>query len=362
MGTVISLYIASIKEFIRDRAAMFWTLAFPILFIILFGVIFSGNNSVSYTVGLVNEDTGPVGQQLAQAFHSVKPFTIKTGSYTDELDGLKHGQRDLVIVIPAGLSQQVGAGQPATIQMFYDPSTNQTDAQIKVGITQQVLAAFNQHMKPYTPPLTLEQTITTSHQLRSVDFLMPGILAMALMQLGLFGTATPLVSLRQEQVLRRLGATPLPRWQLLTSQVMLRLTIGIAQCALIIGLSVAAFHVQIQGSYAALTGLIILGALMFVALGYLIASVAKTVESASGIASAVNFPMMFLSGIFFPLAVLPAFLAPIVRALPLTYLADAFRQVTIGSIPEFPITTDIAVLAGWIVACGLLSARLFKWE
>ncbi|MGZ6363088.1 MAG: ABC transporter permease, partial [Ktedonobacterales bacterium] len=93
-----------------------------------------------------------------------------------------------------------------------------------------------------------------------------------------------------------------------------------------------------------------------------IASVAKTVESASGIASAVNFPMMFLSGIFFPLAVLPAFLTPIVRALPLTYLADAFRQVTIGSVPEFPIAIDIAVLAGWIVVCGLLSARLFKWE
>lgn len=362
MGTVISLYIASVKEFVRDRAALFWTLAFPILFIVLFGVIFSGNNSANYTVGLVNEDTGPVGQQLAQAFHSVKPFTIKTGSYTDELNNLKHGQRDLVLVIPAGLSEQVGAGQPATIQMFYDPSTNQADAQIKVGITQQVLAIFNQHMKPYTPPLTLEENTTTSHQLRSVDFLMPGILAMALMQLGLFGTATPLVSLRQEQVLRRLGATPLPRWKLLTSQVMLRLTIGIAQSAFIIGLSVAAFHVQIQGSYAALAGLIILGALMFVALGYLIASIARTVESASGIASAVNFPMMFLSGIFFPLAALPAFLTPIVRALPLTYLADAFRQVTIGSVPEFPITTDIAVLAGWIIVCGLLSARLFKWE
>ncbi|MGZ3600536.1 MAG: ABC transporter permease [Ktedonobacterales bacterium] len=362
MGTVIALYIASIKEFIRDRAAMFWTLAFPILFIVLFGVIFSGNNSVNYTVGLVNEDTGPIGQQLAQTFHSVTPFTIKAGSYTDELNGLKQGQRDLVIVIPAGLSQQVNEGQPASIHMFYDPSTNQADAQIKVGITQQVLAAFNQKMKPYTPPLTLEQTTTTSHQLRSVDYLMPGILAMALMQLGLFATATPLVSLRQEQVLRRLGATPLPRWQLLTSQVMLRLTIGIAQCALIIGLSVSAFHVQIQGNYAALAGLIILGALMFVALGYLIASVAKTVESASGIASAVNFPMMFLSGIFFPLAVLPAFLTPIVRALPLTYLADAFRQVTIGSVPEFPIAVDIAVLAGWIVVCGLLSARLFKWE
>ena len=362
MGTVISLYLASVKEFIRDRAAMFWTLAFPILFIVLFGIIFSGGGSANYTVGLVNQDDGTVGQALTRAFGAVKPFTIKSGSYDDAMKALKQGQRDLVIIIPAGLSQQVSSGQPAQVQMFYDPSTNQADAQIKVGITQQVLASFNQSMKPYTPPLTLAPTTITTHQLRTVDFLMPGILAMALMQLGLFATATPLVSLREEQVLRRLGATPLPRWQLLTSQVMLRLTIGIAQSALIIGLSVEAFHVQIQGNYAALAGLIVLGALMFVALGYLIASIAKTVESASGISSAVNFPMMFLSGIFFPLAALPAFLTPVVRALPLTYLADAFRQVTIGSVPEFPIYVDIAVLAGWIVVCGLLSARLFKWE
>lgn len=362
MGTVVSLYIASVKEFIRDRAALFWTLAFPILFIVLFGVIFSGGGSVNYTVGLVNQDGGPVGQQLARAFGAVKPFNIKDGSYSDEIDALKQGQRDMVIVIPAGLSQQVQGGQSATVQMFYDPSTNQADAQIKLGITQQVLASFNQHVKPYTPPLSLTPTTLTTHQLRSIDFLMPGILAMALMQLGLFATATPLVSLRQEQVLRRLGATPLPRWQLLTSQVMLRLTIGLAQAAVIIGVSVEAFNVQIQGNVAALVGLVVLGALMFVALGYLIASIARTVESASGIASAINFPMMFLSGIFFPLAALPVFLTPIVRALPLTYLADAFRQVTMGSVPEFPMLVDIAVLAGWIVACGLLSARLFKWE
>ena len=101
---------------------------------------------------------------------------------------------------------------------------------------------------------------------------------------------------------------------------------------------------------------------MFIALGYLIAAVARTVETASGISSAINFPMMFLSGIFFPLAFLPAFLAPVVRALPLTYLADAIRQVTMGSTPDFPMWVDIAVLGGWVVVCAALAARFFRWE
>ena len=361
MDTVLSLYVASVKEFVRDRAAMFWTLAFPIIFIVLFGLIFSGGGSQSYTLGLVNQDTGPIGTSLAQVF-AHKPFTVMTGSYDAEMSGLKQGQRDLVVVIPSGLSESVQSGQPATVQFYDDPSQNQTNSQIKLQIVQSMVSSFNQGIKPYTQPIALNVHSITSHAITGIDFLMPGILAMSLMQLGLFATATPLVALRQEQVLRRLGATPLPRWALLVSQVLLRVTIGLAQAALVIGLSMAIFNVQIRGNFLALVGLVLLGALTFVALGYLIASLARTVESASGISSAINFPMMFLSGIFFPLAALPVFLTPVVRALPLTYLADAFRQVTIGSVPEFPMLIDISVLAAWIVACGLLSARLFKWE
>jgi len=186
------------------------------------------------------------------------------------------------------------------------------------------------------PPLALETNSILSHQLTYVDFLVPGILAMALMQLGLFGTATPLVTLRQEQVLRRLGATPLPRWHLLASQVLMRLTIALVQTGLILALSVWVFKVEIQGNILAVLGFVVLGAVAFVSLGYLVAAISKTVDAANGITSAVNFPMMFLSGIFFPLAALPLFLTPIVRALPLTYLGDALRQIMMGGTPAFP--------------------------
>src|SRR5690348_813528 len=362
MTTVLSLYRASLKEFIRDRAAMFWTLAFPLLFIVLFGVIFSGGGSPNYTVGLVNQDTGQVGTQLAQAFKSVKAFDVKNGTMDNELDNLKKGQLDMVIVIPSGLSDAAQAKQPAQVQMYYDPSKNQANGQIMANIVQQVIAGFNQGLTQVTPPLQLTQNSVNTHDLRTIDFLMPGILAMSLMQLGLFGTATPLVSLRQEQVLRRLGATPLPRWQLLASQVLMRLTIALVQTGLILALSVWVFKVEIQGNILAVLGLVVLGAVAFVSMGYLVAAISKTVDAANGITSAVNFPMMFLSGIFFPLAALPIFLTPIVRALPLTYLGDALRQVLTGGTPAFSIWLDVAVLAAWTLVCSLLAVRLFKWE
>jgi ABC-2 type transport system permease protein len=362
MTTIISLYRAAMKEFFRDRAALFWTLAFPILFILLFGAIFSGNNGANYTIGLVNEDGGSVGSQLTSAFKDVKAFTVKTGTRDNEINNLKHGNLDMVLVIPAGMSDAFAAQQTDMVQMYYDPSQNQTNAQIMLNIVQQVIDGVNKHYVTQNPPLALQTNSIVAHSYSYIDFLMPGILAMSLMQLGMFGTAQPLVSLREEGVLRRLGATPLPRWHLLTSQILMRVTIGLLQTALIVGLSIAFFHVHMQGNWAVLMGLVLLGALTFVGFGYLIAAVSRSVETAGGISSAVNFPMMFLSGIFFPLAILPAFLTPIVRAMPLTYLADAFRQVAVGSVPDFPIWVDVAVLGAWALVCALLAARLFKWE
>ncbi|HEX5545783.1 MAG TPA: ABC transporter permease [Ktedonobacterales bacterium] len=363
MSTIFSLYIASLKEFVRDRATIFWTLAFPLIFIVLFGVIFGGNGSSSnYTVGLVNEDNGAASQQLEGAFKKFPSFKIETGNRAAELDKLKQGQVDMVIVIPAGLSQKVEQKQTATVQMYDDPSTGQADSQIKQSIVQAIVDGINKSATDTVPPLALETNSILSQQLTYVDFLVPGILAMALMQLGLFGTATPLVTLRQEQVLRRLGATPLPRWYLLASQVLLRLTIALVQTGLILALSVWVFNVQIQGNILALLGLVVLGAITFVSLGYLVAAISKTVDAANGITSAVNFPMMFLSGIFFPLAALPLFLTPIVRALPLTYLGDALRQIMTGGTPAFPMWIDLAVMVGWILVCSLLAVRLFKWE
>ena len=127
---------------------------------------------------------------------------------------------------------------------------------------------------------------------------------MALMQTGIFA-AIPLVADRQKLILKRLAATPLRRWQLIGSNVIMRLLIALVQFVLIVGVGVAAFDVKIVGSLIAIALLAILGSLAFTSLGYVIATLAKTEDAANGMTSAVQFPMMFLSGTFFPIAVMP---------------------------------------------------------
>ena len=365
MSTIATLYVANVKEFIRDRAALFWTFAFPLIFIVLFGLIYGNSGSASFNVVLIDQDHSTASQHLIAAFQHVSYFKVKNESETKAASDIKDGNVDVLIVVPAGFGASLGTHTPAAVQMTYAGSANSSNAssaQIEQQVVQQVLADFNQSISPYTPPATLEVHSVTSQNLSSISYLAPGIMAMALMQLGLFATVAPLVTLRQEQVLRRLGATPLPRSNLLVSQVLFRLTIGVIQCAIILAVSITFFNVQVVGNVAALAGVIVLGAVMFISLGYLIAALARTVESANGISQAINFPMMFLSGIFFPLAFLPVFLTPVVKALPLTYLGDAFRQVAVGSVPQFPLMVDVLVLAGWTVVCSVLAARFFKWE
>jgi ABC-2 type transport system permease protein len=362
-----SLYIASLKEYVRDRLTLFWTLAFPVIFIVLFGLIFSGSGTTTYNVGLVNLDTGQTGTMITQVFASKdlkSLFNVSSGTTVADENSyqnrLKSGKLDLVIVIPPNLSQNAQAGQTTDVQLYYD-STKQPQGQILVGTVQSVLTQINQQVTGKLPLLRPQSVSVVTSTIRAIDYLVPGILAMSLMQLGLFGTVLPLVSLRERKILRRLGATPLPRSAMLISQVLLRLTISLFQTLLIIGIGAIFFGVQVQHPFQTI-GVVALGSMMFISLGYLLAGTARTQESANGITQAINFPMLFLSGIFFPLNALPSFLTPIVRILPLTYLADAARQVMINSTPDFPIATDLLVMAGWIVVSTALALRFFKWE
>lgn len=361
MNTIIQLYIASMKEFMRDRMAIFWTLGFPAMFILIFGVVFSGGGDIAYAVALVNDDQGPIGEQMVEVFEQVEAFETIEGEKTEMVAQLEEGELRLVLVIPPEFTANVTQGVPSDLEVIYDPS-NQTSSQIVLTIVKEVVNAFERAVLQKPQLMTISSTPITSDRLREIDFLVPGILGMALMQLGLMGTAPQLVSLREQQVLRRLGATPLTRTKLLASQVINRLTVGAAQTAVLVIMGVLIFDVTIVGSLLLLAGIALLGTLMFVSMGYMISGFAKTLDSVTGMASFLNFPMMFLSGIFFPVEIMPEWIRPVVSAIPLTYLVDALRQVMVASPPQFSLTTDFLVLTAWFVVCSLLALRFFRWE
>jgi ABC-2 type transport system permease protein len=205
-----------------------------------------------------------------------------------------------------------------------------------------------------------EESIQTE-DLSFISYIVPSILGMSLMQLGVFA-AIPLVADREKLILKRLQATPVRRWQLVGSNVVMRLLIALVQTIVLVGVGVAVFGVEVIGSWLAIAFFVVLGSLTFISLGYVIASFAPTEESANSMTSVVQFPLMFLSGIFFPIAAMPDFLQGVARLMPLTYLGDALRQVMVGGVPFAPLPVDMAVLGGWLVACLLIAGRFFRWQ
>ena len=204
------------------------------------------------------------------------------------------------------------------------------------------------------------QSVQTN-DLSFISYLVPSILGMSLMQLGVFASI-PLVADRQKLILKRLQATPLRRWQLVGTNVLMRLLIAIVQTVIIVGVGTVLFDVEISGSWPLIGALILLGSLAFIALGYVIASFATTEDSANGMTSAVQFPLMFLSGTFFPIDAMPDALKTVARVLPLTYLGDGLRQVMVDGTPFAPLWVCFAFLAVWLVVCFGIAARFFKWQ
>jgi ABC-2 type transport system permease protein len=189
----------------------------------------------------------------------------------------------------------------------------------------------------------------------------PSMLGLSVMQVGIFA-AIPLVADREKLILKRLAATPLRRWQLVGSNVLMRLLIALIQAVIIIGVGVVFFDVAISGPFPLSVVFIVLGALSFLALGYVVASFASTEDAANGMTSVIQFPMMFLSGTFFPIDEMPEALQAVARVIPLTYLSDALRQVMVGGAAFAPLWICFLVLVGWLVVCFAIAARKFRWQ
>lgn len=366
MNALLGLTIANLKSFVRDRAALFWTVAFPVIFMVLFGTLFGGGGSANYRVGWVDHDHTPAAAQLEQAFARLGVLTLTVTDETAGLASVRAGHLDAVLVLPAGYGAAAAAAQsgapPTSLALtLYTDLSHTTDAQTLEQIVAGVTTGVNQAVSGRPPLLRVQtQPIGGTAVVTGATYYVPSILAMAIMQLGVFA-AIPLVQQREKLILKRIGATPLPRWTLVGSNVLLRLVIAASQTVIILAIGLVGFKVQVTGSWLLIAGIVGLGALTFTSLGYVIASFARTEEAANGVTQVVQVLMMFLSGIFFPIDLMPGWMKGVATLLPLTYLGDALRQTMVGSSPFVPLAVGVGILTGWLVICLGISARYFRW-
>ena len=235
MRPLIALTIANIRSYVRDRQALFWTLAFPLIFIFLFGSIFSGGFNKT-KIGWVDEDPSQPAGLLRNTFTQASSIDLIEGDRATILDKMEHGAVSGVVIVPKGFgagfdAARQGSGPATPVTVYTDPSQQGTSGAVR-GLVAGILAQASLAGK--APAVIPEMRDLKTQDLNAISYLVPSILGMALMQLGVF-SALPLVADREKLILKRLSATPLRRWQLVGSNVLMRLLIGVVQTALIVG-------------------------------------------------------------------------------------------------------------------------------
>ncbi len=206
MRAFLQLYRANWSEFIGDRRALFLTIAFPIILILLFGVLFSNPDKVNANVALVVDgDASSISEQLAVAFEALPKGTgqsdalpglkFRRGAKVEMLDQLRRGQIDAIITIPAFTPADLGRGGKLQLSLTADLSRGTMLGFLK-GVVDGLLRVFEAKLNGGDPVVNLKLQSVQARELRSIDFLLPGILALSILQIGLFATPQGLIAMR----------------------------------------------------------------------------------------------------------------------------------------------------------------------
>jgi ABC-2 type transport system permease protein len=361
MRAVLTLTGALFRTTVRNRQGLFWTLFFPVVIMLVFGLLNTGGGM---TVNLaVAGPSGPVTDQVAAAFGRVPIFKVSRMAEADALRQVRAGKEDAALVVPAGASLGSGGG-PLGLELYYNDA-NYVQAQQTVAAIESSVSSLDLALSGRPPALTV-QASPVSHSVRAtfLDFLVPGLVALMIMQNALFSVGAGLTRWKEQAILRRFLATPLRPVQFLGAVVLNNLLASLVSLAIVVFIAADVLHAHVLVPLLPLLAVSVLGVAVFLSAAFIVAGVSRSQEATIPIINLITFPMMFLCGIFFPVTSLPPLLATLVGYLPLTYLADAVRGLMSGQAAGFTpaIAADLAGLGAWLVVCTAVSARTWRWE
>jgi len=362
MNRVLIDLKASFKMFFRSKAAVFWTIAFPSILILLFGAIFSTTDS-KYGLyvqnrDIVNGNSTLTSRSFIEALNQTDAFNLHILDPTTNATRYALDKKlSYVIVIPEGFENDVGMAN-ATIEFVYDRS--QTSAMVVMGILNSVINKMNQVLSGGADYIVVQGETIAPKRFSFMDLFLPGMIAMSAMTTSIFAVVEISSRYRETGIFRKLATTPLRRIEWILSKTIYQIVISFAGMGVILGLGIALFDVKVIPDPLSLI-LVATTSMLFSGIGMILSRFVKDPETAGAAANAITFPMMFLSGTFFPLEQMPEFLRTIATVLPLTYVNNGLRDSMIMGEPQRAvINTMIVTVLG--VICLIVGAWITKWE
>jgi ABC-2 type transport system permease protein len=356
------LFMANIKMMFREKQVWFWNIFFPIILMSIFMVIFGGSSDGEFKakIAVVKPAQSESADRLYDQLKQLPVFELKSDQpvTAEQADTwVKEKEVDAAIVLPAQ-----GGAQSLQVIVNTENEQNATSQAIR-GILDQFVNQANFAAARIEPTFKLESGSVTSGSadLKYVDFLMTGMIALSIAQGGLFGMVD-MVEMRRKGLLKRLRMTPVRMGLLGLASMLVRFLLGVFQIICLALIGVFGFGAHLHIDVPTLIAAFLIGSLAFNAIGYLISSFSKTMEGYMGVANIASFLMMFISGIFFPTNSLPDWLQPVTNALPLTYFVKGLRDGMVygTGIGTGEFWLGAGVLALWALVAYLIGATLYR--
>ncbi len=348
------LLMARMLELKREPEVVFWVFIFPLLLALGLGIAFRNKPGDAVSVAIAQEpgnQPSMVACSVIQDMLAHSPqhdrFKPQVVFADDARQGFRLGKFDLVIEPhPMG-------GLNWTYR--FDPARPES-VLAKTEVNDALQAAAGRKESVATTTVTSSEPGS-----RYIDFLIPGLLGMNLMNSGMWGIGFALVDMRQRKLLKRFVGTPMRRGDFLLALASSRLILMIIEVGLLLVFGALFFHMRVLGSIGSIALIAALGSLTFGGVGLLTASRAQKIESVSGLINLVMMPMWIFSGVFFSYERFPAVIHPLIKALPLTALNDALRASILEGTPLLHQWPRLLVMIIWGGVSFALALKWFRW-
>jgi ABC-2 type transport system permease protein len=323
---------------LREPEAIFWIFIFPILLAVGLGIAFRNRPP----------DVLPVGATTAQLTQALAADKGLRATEMDEAAG--------VHALATGNILLLAVARPGGVDYRFD-DTNPDARTARMIADRAIQVAAGQR-----PAIAAANELVREKGSRYIDFVVPGLLGMNLMGSAMWGLGFSIVEGRQKKLLKRMVASPMPKWQYLAAYLLSRLGLLVVEVVVFLGFAWIAFGVPFRGSLWELALLCVLTSVVFSAMGLLVASRARTMEAVSGLMNLVMLPMWILSGVFFSASRFPAIIQPLVRALPLTAAIDGIRGNMLQGTELTHLWMQLGILLFWLVAPFAVALKIFRWK
>jgi ABC-2 type transport system permease protein len=347
------------RGYLRNKFGLFFGLIFPVILILIFGAIFSSGGSGTINVYTQNQDNGPISASFLTALND--STTIRVITVNSSVDFSKyladHSASD-GIIIPENFSSDYVAGQPVNVTVYGNPTSSTSG--IVSGTVGGYANYFNLQKFNGTAVIGLTSATVNTQQTKYVDFLIPGLIGFSILTSPMFSLVNISSEYKKTKIFKQLSLTPLTKMEWLISKVMWYVVLTIAGFLMMVGVGIFAFGAHVTFT-PWLIPFLVLGPMLFAALGMLVGTVTKNPETAGVIGNIVTFPMMFLAGTFFPISIMPTYLQSLAHVLPLFYVIEGLNNVMVyGNLTGALI--DLAVVLAITVVIFVLAVKLFKWR